>query len=192
MRVFEHERQAADDAVKSAKVHVLRAIAAARRDVVRQIEGFYEREPWGREEALINDIGRLADGKGPLTNDQDYARSVKIEGVELRKYAAEHVATSDLSAVPASFKLASTRLQVGPHTPRSSTSVFGKLFALLERNPGVTGAEFLSLALSLDFSSNKSAYTQSGTVCGSWVAGYIEGGFFRSDTGYFQAYMEEV
>ncbi len=42
----------------------------------------------------------------------------------------------------------------------SEKSVYGKIFGILKEHPGVTGEELVELLLSVDFSDNKSAYTQ--------------------------------
>ena len=139
---------------------------------------------------MINSIGRLAEGAGPLTNAQTYAPSLKLNGIELRKYAADHAASGDANAIPAKFKLRHTRLMAGPREPLSRTSVFGKIYTVAEANPGVTGEEFVGLLSAVDFTGNKSAYTQGGQVSASWLVGYIEGGYFRSDRQHLQDYQE--
>ncbi|MDZ3830855.1 MAG: GIY-YIG nuclease family protein [Sphingopyxis sp.] len=186
-RLFAHEEEARDLGISNAKLDTIRSIWARDEEVIRTIDSLHTAEPWDREEELINAIGRLADGTGPLTNAQSYARSVKMSGVELRKYATEHAASGDVASIPAKFKLRSTRLMAGPVEPASRTSVFGKIFTVLEANPGITGSELIQLLAALDFSSNRSAYTQSGQVSGSWLAGYIEGGF-RSDRLHIQLF----
>lgn len=189
-RLFAHEEEAKDPRVTSAKVDVIRAIWAAGGDVVRTIDSVHSQEPWDREAELIAEIGCTVDGTGPLTNSQVYARSTKLGGIELRKYANDHLSTGDANAIPAKFKLRDVRLAAGPIEPRSRTSVFGKIFAVAEAHRGSTGAELIELLKKVDFSANKSAYTQSGQVCAAWLAGYLEGAYFRSDRRYLQAYRE--
>ncbi|KQN06914.1 GIY-YIG nuclease family protein [Sphingomonas sp. Leaf25] len=189
-RLFAHEEAARDPACAGAKADAIRAIWAAGGNVIRTIDSVHTVEPWDREEALIHAIGRLAEGTGPLTNAQTYARSHKIDGIELRKYAADALASGDPNAIPAKFKLRHTRLMAGPNAPRSRTSVFGKIYTVVEANPGSTGEELVWLLQAVDFTSNKSAYTQGGQVSAAWLVGYIEGGYFRSDRQHLQAYRE--
>ena len=147
-------------------------------------------ENQGVTSELINSIGRLADGTGPLTNAQTYAPSLKLNGIELRKYAADHEASGDANAIPAKFKLRHKRLMAGPREPLSRTSVFGKIYTVAQANPGVTGEQLISLLNAVDFTGNKSAYTQGGQVSASWLVGYIEGGYFRNDRQHLQDYLE--
>lgn len=188
LRLFSHEEEARDPLQTSAKVEVIRAIWANGGEVVRTIDSVHAADPWNREEELINAIGRIADGTGPLTNAQTYAPSFKLGGIEHRKYAAQHAASAEANAIPAKFKLRHTRLMAGPREPHSRTSVFGKIYATAEANPGATGEELIRLLAEVDFSGNKSAYTQGGQVSTSWLAGYIEGGYFRSDRQHLQEY----
>lgn len=189
-RLFAHEEEARDPARSGAKVETIRSIWAKGGEVVRTIDSVHAFEPWDREEELINSIGRLADGTGPLTNAQTYAPSIKLDGIELRKYAADHAATGDANAIPAKFKLRYTRLMAGPREPLTRTSVFGKIYTVAEANPGVTGEELVGLLRSVDFTGNKSAYTQGGQVSSSWLVGYIEGGYFRGDRQHIQDYED--
>lgn len=189
-RLFSHEDQARDPMVTTAKVEAIRSIWKAGGEVVRLIDSVHPVEPWDREEELINRIGRLVDGTGPLTNAQSYSRSLKVEGVELRKYARDHALTGDVDATPPRFKLRDVRLMAGPREPRSSTSVLGKIFTVAKTNPGVTGEELVRLLQAVDFTGNKSAYTQGGRVSASWLAGYLEGAFFRADCQHLQEYSD--
>lgn len=190
MRLFAHEEEARNPASGGAKVETIRSIWANGGEVVRTIDSIHAVEPWDREEELINSIGRLVGAAGPLTNAQAYARSLKLNGVELRKYAADHADSGDANAIPAKFKLRHTQLMAGPREPLSRTSVFGKIYTVAEANPGVTGEELIGLLYAVDFTGNKSAYTQGGRVSSSWLAGYIEGGYFRSDRQHLQSYQE--
>lgn len=189
-RLFAHEEEARDPLRSGAKVDMIRSIWAKGGEIVRTIDSVHTIEPWDREEELINLIGRLAEGTGPLTNAQTYARSLKLNGIELRKYAADHTASGDANAIPAKFKLRHTRLMAGPREPRSRKSVFGKIYTIAEANPGVTGEELVGLLSAVDFTGNKSAYTQGGQVSSSWLVGYIEGGYYRSDRQHLQDYLE--
>ncbi|WP_143075089.1 GIY-YIG nuclease family protein [Sphingobium sp. AP50] len=190
-RLFAHEEEARDPLRYSAKVETIRSIWAKGGEVVRTIDSVHIVEPWDREEELINSIGRLAEGAGPLTNAQTYARSVKLNGIEVRKYAADHAESGDANAIPAKFKLRHTRLMAGPREPLSRTSVFGKIYTVVEANPGVTGEDLIGLLKAVDFSGNKSAYTQGGQVSSSWLVGYIEGGYFRGDRHHLQDYKAQ-
>lgn len=189
-RLFAHEEEARDPARSGAKVEMIRSIWANGGEVVRTIDSVHMVEPWDREEELINSIGRLAEGAGPLTNAQTYAPSLKLNGIELRKYAADHAVSGDANAIPAKFKLRHIRLMAGPREPLSRTSVFGKIHTIAEANPGVTGEGLIGLLSAVDFTGNKSAYTQGGQVSASWLVGYIEGGYFRSDRQHLQDYQE--
>lgn len=188
-RIFAHEEEARDPKRSSAKVEAIRSIWEKGQQIIRTIDSVHSQEPWDREEELINNIGRLAEGRGPLTNDQTYSRSTKINGVELRKYAADHMDSGDETAISEKFKLKEVRLVVSSIEPKSRKSVFGKIYTVLEDNPGVTGEELVHLLFDVDFTKNKSAYTQSGRVSSSWLIGYIEGGYFRKDHLYFKKFM---
>lgn len=189
-RLFEHEKAAREGTEEGRKIETIRAIWATNSSVVRTIDSFHIREPWIREAELIHEIGRIADGTGPLTNPQTYSPSHAVEGVELRKYAEEQLAAGGVDAIPAKFKLRNVRLQAGPNAPSSLSSVMGKVYSTARENPGVTGEELVHLLALLDFTSNKSAYTQSGKVCASWLCGYIEGAYFRSDKLHLAEYRE--
>lgn len=189
LRVFAHEKEASDPKNSSAKVEAIRSIWEQGQQIIRTLDSVHDQEPWDREEELINEIGRLAEGRGPLTNDQTYSPSTKINGVELRKYAGNHIDSGDVTAIPQTFKLRNERLKVGPREPKIRTSVMGKIYTVLEDNPGVTGEELVHLLLHVDFSRNKSPYTQGGGVSASWLVGYIEGGYFRKDHLIFQKFV---
>ncbi len=190
LRLFSHEKEARNPACFSEKVETIRAIWANGGEVVRTVDSVHKIEPFDREEELINSIGRLAEGAGPLTNAQTYARSHKLDGIEHRKYAADHAAFGGANVIPPTFKLRHTRLMAGPKEPRSRTSVYGKIFTVAEANPGVNGEELIALLSAVDFSGNKSAYTQGGRVSSSWLVGYIDAGYFRNDRRHLQDYQE--
>lgn len=189
-RLFEHERAARDGTEQGPKIDVIRTIWSEGGDVVRTIEGFYANEPLLREAEVIHAIGRLADGNGSLTNLQTYARSHKMDGVEVRKYAAEQTQAGGVDAIPARFKLRRTRLRAGPRVPRSLSTVMGKVYQATLEHPGATGEELVAILSKFDFSDNKSAYTQGGQICASWLCGYIEGAYFRSDKQHLAEYCE--
>ena len=180
-RVFAHEAEARESTLESRKLNQIRALWQSGQHVVHVLDGIYESEPWQREEELINEFGLLKDGTGILTNEQRYARSHCVEGSELRKYA------SDGNKLPQNFTKRNIRLKVGPEVPRSEASVYGKIYAVLESHPGVTGAELVELLLGVDFSRNKSAYTSTGKVSRPWLAKYIDGGFYQKNR-YIQEY----
>jgi hypothetical protein len=171
-RLFAHEREAADPTIVSAKARAIRDIQAAGRDVVRYIDGLFDATPWHREQELISRFGLVKSGTGSLTNEQEYAGSFHADGVELRKYATEG------NAFPSNFLKRNTRLRVGPNVPRNPRSVYGKICAVLESNPRVTGAELVELLLLVDFSDNKTVYSHNGQVSRPWLAKYIDGGFY--------------
>lgn len=187
-RLFEHEKAAKEGTEQGLKIDTIRSIWDVGQEVIRTIDSFHDKEPWIREAELIHKIGRLADGTGPLTNPQTYSPSHVVDGVELRKYAQEQLAAGGVDAIPPRFKLRSVRLEAGPRQPRSLSSVMGKVYSTARDNPGVTGEELVYLLAQLDFSSNKSAYTQSGKVSATWLCRYIEGAFFRSDKQHLAGY----
>ena len=189
-RLFAHEEEARDPARFGAKVDTIRSIWSKGDEVVRTIDSIHAVEPWDREEELINSIGRRAEALGPLTNAQTYAPSLKLDGIELRKYAADHAVSGDANSIPAKFKLRHTRLMAGPREPLSRVSVFGKIYTVAEANPGITGEELVNLLRTVSFTGNKSAYTQGSHVSSSWLVGYVEGAYHRSDRQYLQAYRE--
>lgn len=179
LRLFSHVQAARDPAVQGTKVAVIREIWAAGCQVVHCIDSWHDHEPWDREEELIRLIGQIKHGTGSLANEQDYAPSFKVNGIELRKY--REAQGDDPLAMPTKFKLADVRLTVGPRKPRSPTSVFGKIYSVLEEHPGILGKDLVNLLRRTDFAGNRSAYTQSGAVSVAWLCGYIEGGLFRAD-----------
>ena len=174
-RLFAHIEDARLPEKCGRKVEVIRSIWKQGLEIIHCIDAFHNKEPWDREEFLIRTIGQIKHGTGTLTNEQDYAPSHKILGIEVRKYRGEQ--SSDPDAIPLKFKYANVRLAAGPREPKTRQSVFGKIYTALERNPGVTGIELVALLKLSDFSDNKSAYTQSGKVCATWLCRYIEGGF---------------
>ena len=174
-RLFAHEDEARDPAASNRKVDRIREIWRQGGDVVRVLDGFFSETPWRREEELITEFGLEKDGSGILVNEQRYSPSFVQDGVELRKYAA------DGNELPDNFIRRHTRLMVGPKTPRNIRSVYGKICAVLEDHPGVTGEELVELLLSADFSENQSAYTANGAVSRPWVAKYIDGGFYKKN-----------
>ena len=188
-RAFEHEKEARDPLICNSKIATIRAIWSEGKEVVRTIDSFHNHEPWDREEELINSIGCIFDGTGPLTNAQRYSRSDFQDGVQLRKYAMEQRAAGGVDQIPANFKLRYTRLKAGPNEPRSLTNVMRKVYATTKANPGVTGEELVGLLAQLDFSGHGSAYTQSGQVCAAWLCGYITGAYARSDTKFIQDFL---
>lgn len=189
-RLFSHEEAALFGGEQSAKADAIRSIYEAGKMPIRTIDSFHDREPWIREAELIHEIGRKAEGKGPLLNAQTYAPSAKVGDVEVRKYVEVQSAAGSIDAIPHNFKLRSVRLMAGPNTPKSLTSVMGKVYSTALTNPGVTGEELVYLLAKLDFSANKSAYTQSGQVCAAWLCGYIEGAYFRRDKLHLQDFSE--
>ncbi|SEQ52273.1 hypothetical protein SAMN05421693_1451 [Ectothiorhodospira magna] len=189
LRMFSHVEEAKDPERGGLKVEAIRNIWSQGGEVLHTIDGWHDNEPWVREAELIEAIGQIKHGTGPLTNAQDYSPSHVVAGVEVRKY--KDVQGEDVNGIPETFKLKDVRLMAGPREPKTRRSVFGKIYTALEENPGVTGSELVSILLRLDFSSNKSAYTQSGAVCAAWVCGYIEGGYFRSDTQYIQSWKNK-
>jgi hypothetical protein len=173
--VFSHEREADDAASVGPKVKIIREIRSRGDEVLRYIDGFFGASPWHREQELISQFGLLKDGTRVLANEQAYSPSALEGGVELRKYVR------DGNALPANFLKRNVRLPVGPKRPRNPASVYGKICAVLEANPGVTGAELVELLLAVDFSGNSTVYASTGQVSRPWLAKYIDGGFYAKN-----------
>jgi hypothetical protein len=174
-RLFAHEREAATATLGGRKGHVIRQIQASGNQVLRYIDSIFSEAPWRREQQLIEIFGLLKDATGVLANEQHYAQSTIAAGVELRKYAPEG------DALPSNFIRRNSRLVVGPRKPKSASSVYGKIYAVLETNTGVTGSELVELLLSVDFSNNDTVYSQGGQVSRPWLAKYIDGGFYKKN-----------
>ena len=174
-RVFAHEAEAKRPDSTGGKVEKIRDIWNAGGEVIRVIDGFFSREPWEREEELISLYGLIKDGTGILANEQRYSPSHIRDGVELRKYADEG------NELPSNFIRRDVRLQTGPRSPSTPTSVYGKICGVLTANPGVTGAELVELLLNVDFLTNKTVYAKSGAVSRPWLAKYIDGGFYAKN-----------
>jgi hypothetical protein len=73
------------------------------------------------------------------------------------------------------------RLLAGPCTPAKMDSVYGKIYAVLTENPGVSGEELVELLLEVDFTGNRTPYTRTGAVSRPWLAKYIDGGFYTKN-----------
>jgi hypothetical protein len=189
-RLFSHVKEVQKGMQKSRKAQVIAAILDEGKTVLHCIDGFFDKQPWDREEYLIRTIGQVKHGTGPLTNEQDYAPSYKLNGIELRKYATTDV--KDADTIPPGFDLRSVRLTTGSVEPKSRRSVHGKIYSVVEEHPGVTGEELVALLKRIDFSDNPSAYTQSGEVCAAWLCGYITGGFRRKDRRHLQRYTDDL
>jgi len=180
-RLFAHEVEARDPRAVGTKVDIIRSILNADEHLFRFVDGFYRQPPWRREEALINAYGLIRDGTGILANQNRYAESATVEGVELRKYATQG------NILPSNFHKRHVRLTIGPRCPKNPRSVFGRICDVLRQHPGVTGEQLVELLQSVDFSMNQSAYTQSGQVSVPWLAKYIDGGFYAKNQ-YIQEY----
>jgi len=180
-RLFSHEIQAKSSSQSSRKLDAIRQIWRDGKDVVRTIEGVYSSDPLNQEEALIRKIGRLVEGTGPLTNDQIYAPSDIMDGVQLRKYAAEQRAAGGVHVIPENFKFRYTPLDLGQIEPKNRSSVFGKIYSAVEASPKIRGEDLIYLLQGFDFSNNKSVYTENGRPCAIWLARYIEGAFYQKN-----------
>ena len=174
-RMFAHEDEAMSQASTGAKTAEIRRIWSEGLEVVRIVDDFFTQEPWQREEQLINHFGLLKDGAGILTNAQRYSPSHIHEGAELRKYA------DDGNKLPSNFIRRNTGLEVGERAPKDGASVYGKIYAVLEKHPGITGEALVELLLDVDFSENKSPYTETGMVSRPWLSKYIDGGFYKQN-----------
>jgi hypothetical protein len=174
-RLFAHEREAQAVDADNPKLRTIRGIWASGCQVLRYLDGVFAETPWRREQELIAQFGLLKDGTGVLTNEQRYSPSFVVAGVELRKYAP------DGNELPSNFVRRDCRLLAGPRKPKNPASVYGKIYAVLEKNPKVTGAELVELLLDFDFSDNGTTYTQSGQVSRPWLAKYIDGGFYAKN-----------
>jgi hypothetical protein len=175
LRLFDHEREARNTRVTSLKIETIRRIWNEGGEILRSIDSLHDREPWEREESLINQWGLVKDGSGSLTNEQRYAPTFAVDGVELRKYAQHG------NSLPPNFRARHLRLRIGSRRPGSPSSVYGKICAALEQHPGINGEQLVELLLRVDFSDNKSAYTKLGEVSRPWLAKYIDGGFYKKN-----------
>jgi hypothetical protein len=178
-RIFTHEEAALLRGEKSEKADAIRSIVKAGKEIVYTIDSFHFVDPFLPEAELIHKIGRKAEGKGTLLNAQTYAPSAKIDGVEVRKYAEQQAAAGGFDALPEKFKLRNTKLVIGPKPQKSRTSVMGRIYSAVKEHPGITGEELVKLLQKEDYSGHKSAYTQSGIVCASWLVGYVDGACFH-------------
>ena len=177
LRLFAHEKEARESDKKNAKLDLIRELRRTNKEVIRYIDDFYEEVPWHRESDLINKWGLLKDGTGILTNFQRYTSSNidDKDKVELRKYAELG------DNLPSNFISQHKKLNPGPNKPESKVSVYGKIYRVLFENPGITGEQLVYLLLEEDFSKNKSAYTQNGSVNLPWLAKYVDGGFYQKN-----------
>ena len=191
-RMYSHEKEAENNvAGNDRKLAEISNIVHSGKEVIYTIDSWHHKEPWTREADLIADIGCLYDRTGPLTNANSYRKSKVIDGIETRKYAPIYGGGREPGNYIRDFRLKRTNLMVGPRTPKTRKSVFGKMYTVLETNPGITGEEFVIQLMEVDFSGNKSAYTQSGRVSTEWLIGYIEGGYFRKGCLYFQEHKRD-
>lgn len=178
-RLFDHEKAARVPTTAGAKVAAIRAAWHEGREVVRTIDSFHPLDPWHREAELVDAIGLLKDGTGPLTNEQRPPLSRTIGGVEVRKYADRQRVAGGPRTIPDDFRLAETTLIVGPEAQRGRTSVAGTIYGIVEREPGISGSGVVERMLEMDWSRTKSAYTQSGSVCAVWAADWVHGCCFH-------------
>lgn len=78
------------------------------------------------------------------------------------------------------------RFRLGANTP-STTSVHGKIRAVVARRSGLSGAELLVELRKLDFSGTASPHTANGTPADDWFIGYLRGslrrGYLQQDEG---------
>jgi hypothetical protein len=174
-RLFAHEKQARDSSASGNKIETIRKIWKKGGEVLRIVDSFHENDPWHREQELISQFGLVKNGTGILTNEQRYSESSILDGVELRKYVA------DGNELPGNFIRRDTRLMLGPRRPTNPNSVYGKIVSVLERYPGITGADLVEHLMQVNFSDIASAYTQSGLVSRPWLAKYIDGGFYEKN-----------
>lgn len=182
-RVFEHVESARrNPTVRSAKYDAIRQIEASGQAVLHVIYSVADTPLLHREQELIARIGLAKHGAGPLTNEQTYDDAKAVDGRVMRKYAKN--GRADPLLIPASFKVRHKKLVPGTNRPATATSVHGRLLALLQQSPGLTGEELLRRAAALDWSSHKSAYTLSGNVDVAWLAGYIDSAVFKAKRGY--------
>lgn len=177
-RLFAHEEEARDSSNNSAKCARIRQILNSGGEIDYRIDSWHDSTPWHREEELIREIEQ----KHALTNNQRYAPAAEVDGVVLRKYADVYADGTDVRAIPANFPYTNTRLTVGAKRPASITNVFGRIYAVLEANPGITGAKLIALLHQIDWSDVPSAYAEGrSVVSGKWLADYVRGGFYKKN-----------
>ena len=177
-RLFQHEDDARGDGNNSAKCQRIRAIIRNGDEIDYEIDSFHAATPWHREQELI----RILSKTHQLTNAQSYAPMTEIDGVVLRKYAHVYDDGSDVSAIPPDFPYTNTRLAIGPNRPGPRAKVYGRIHAILEAKPGITGARLIARLHEVDWSDVKSSYTEGKSrVSGKWLADYVRGGFYKKN-----------
>lgn len=178
LRLFQHEDEAHDVANRSAKCERIRGIIHRGEEIDYEIDSFHDVTPWHREEELIQSISKVYQ----LTNAQSYAPATEIDGVVLRKYAHLYGDGADVSAIPPDFPYTNTRLAIGPNRPGPRAKVYGRIHAILAKNPGITGAALITQLHEVDWSDVKSAYAEGRSrVSGKWLADYVVGGFYMKN-----------
>ena len=177
-RLFQHEDEARDQGNNSAKCERIRDITEEGNEIDYEIDSFHDETPWHREEEVIRNLSNAYQ----LTNSQRYTPATETDGVVLRKYARVYEDGTDVSAIPPDFPFTNIRLAIGPNRPGPRAKVYGRIHAILESNPGITGAALIARLHTVDWSDVKSAYTEGRSkVCGKWIADYIRGGFYKKN-----------
>jgi hypothetical protein len=177
-RLFQHEDEARDQGNNSAKCERIRDITQEGNEIDYEIDSFHDETPWHREEEVIRNLSNAYQ----LTNSQRYTPATETDGVVLRKYARVYEDGTDVSAIPPDFPFTNMRLTIGPNRPGPRAKVYGRIHAILESNPGITGAALIARLHKVDWSDVKSAYTEGRSkVCGKWIADYIRGGFYKKN-----------
>jgi len=177
-RLFAHEEEATDASNTSAKCAKIRELLSAGKEIRYEIDSWHDSTPWDREAELIAQL----DSTVQLTNAQRYAPSAERGGAVLRKYADAYPDGEDVRAIPADFPYSGTKLTVGPRRPGPRAKVYGRIYAVLEANPGITGAQLIERLHEVDWSDVKSIYAEGrSVVSGKWLADYIKGGFYTKN-----------
>ena len=177
-RLFQHEDEALGVGNNSAKCQRIRAIIQNGDAIDYEIDSFHAATPWHREQELIQNLSKAH----RLTNAQSYAPATETDGVVLRKYADVYDGGAAVSAIPPDFPYTNTRLSIGPNRPGPRAKVYGRIHAILEAKPGITGAALIARLHEVDWSDVRSAYTEGRSrVSGKWLADYVRGGFYKKN-----------
>jgi hypothetical protein len=83
-----------------------------------------------------------------------------------------------VTTAPVRSGISHMRFRLGDQSP-SSTSVHGKIRAVVGNNIGVQGDQLIVLLRKVDFSANQSDLPKGGLGSDKWLIGYIRGGLRR-------------
>lgn len=111
----------------------------------------------------------------------------------LGKYAKAVAARGNKpESMPSGFKYSGVKLVIGSQKPQKETSVMGRIYAMVAKKPGMTGAELVTAMQDRrDWNETgaKIKYAANGLVCADWCVGYINGAM-RPKNGFLEAMKE--